>query len=74
MVDHLMKAYAKDIYIQMFGPEQTNATGWKWLAKEVLPGEVYKDHNVRTTVIRTIMALGIIRMPTASSPSNRMEA
>jgi ribonuclease BN (tRNA processing enzyme) len=47
MVDHLMKAYAKDIYIQMFGPEQTNATGWKWLAKEVLPGEVYKDDNVR---------------------------
>jgi len=49
MVDHLMKAYAKDIYIQMFGLERTNATGWKWLAKEVLPGEVYKDNNVRIT-------------------------
>ena len=49
MVDHLMKAYAKDIYIQMFGLERTNAMGWKWLAKEVLPGEVYKDNNVRIT-------------------------
>src|ERR1700732_4210959 len=37
MVDHLMQAYAKDIYIQMFGLELLNATGWKWLAKEVLP-------------------------------------
>ena len=45
MVDHLMQAYAKDIYIQMFGLERTNATGWKWLAKEVLPGEVYKDNT-----------------------------
>jgi ribonuclease Z len=49
MVDNLMKAYAKDIYIQMFGLERTNAMGWKWLAKEVLPGEVYKDNNVRIT-------------------------
>jgi len=49
MVDHLMQAYAKDIYIQMFGLERTNATGWKWLAKEVLPGKVYKDDNVQIT-------------------------
>jgi ribonuclease BN (tRNA processing enzyme) len=33
----------------MFGLERTNALGWKWLAKEVLPGEVYKDNNVRIT-------------------------
>ena len=49
MVDNLMKAYAKDIYIQMFGLERTNAMGWKWLAKKVLPGEVYKDNNVKIT-------------------------
>ena len=49
MVNHLMQAYTKDIYIQMFGLERTNATGWKFLAKEVLPGEVYKDNNVRIT-------------------------
>jgi ribonuclease BN (tRNA processing enzyme) len=49
MVNHLMQAYAKDIYIQMFGLERTNATGWKWLVKEVLPGEVYKDDNVQIT-------------------------
>jgi ribonuclease BN (tRNA processing enzyme) len=49
MVDNLMKAYAKDIYIQMFGLERTNAMGWKWLAKEVLPGEVYKENNVQIT-------------------------
>ena len=49
MVDNLMKAYAKDIYIQMFGLERTNAMGWKWLAKEVLPGKVYKDNNIQIT-------------------------
>src|ERR1700730_3619014 len=49
MVNHLMQAYTKNIYIQMFGLERTNATGWKFLAKEVLPGEVYKDNNVRIT-------------------------
>jgi ribonuclease Z len=49
MVSNLMKAYTKDIYVQMFGLERTNATGWRFLAHEVLPGEIYNDKNVRIT-------------------------
>src|SRR3984893_18954857 len=33
----------------MFGLEQLNATGYILKAKDVLPGEVYKDNNVRIT-------------------------
>ena len=49
MVRHLTQAYTKDIDIQMFGLEPLNATGYILKAKEVLPGEVYKDNNVRIT-------------------------
>ena len=33
----------------MFGLEQLDATGYILKAKDVLPGEVYKDNNVRIT-------------------------
>ena len=49
MVHHLTEAYLKDIDIQMFGEERNNAVGWRLEAKDVLPGEVYKDKNVRIT-------------------------
>jgi ribonuclease Z len=49
MVRHLKEAYMKDIDLQMFGLELVNATGWKMEAKDVLPGEIYKDKNVRIT-------------------------
>ena len=49
MVHHLTEAYLKDIHIQMFGEELLNATGYKLQAKDVLPGEVYADKNVRVT-------------------------
>ena len=49
VVDHLTQAYTKDIDIQMFGLEGNNATGYRLVAKDVLPGEVYKDNNVRIT-------------------------
>ena len=49
MVRHLTEAYTKDIDLQMFGLEQTNATGYVLKAKDVLPGEVYKDNNVTIT-------------------------
>ena len=49
MVSHLSEAYAKDIYIQMFGQERTNATGYILKAKDVLPGQIYKDNNVQIT-------------------------
>ncbi len=52
VVHHLTEAYMKDIHIQMFGLELTNATGWRLDAKEVLPGEVYKDKNVRFTAYK----------------------
>ena len=49
MVHHLTEAYTKDIDLQMFGLEQTNATGYVLKATDVLPGEVYKDNNVLIT-------------------------
>jgi ribonuclease BN (tRNA processing enzyme) len=49
---HLTEAYTKDIDLQMFGLEQLNATGYVIKAKDVLPGEVYKDNNVRITAFQ----------------------
>ena len=49
MVRHLTEAYTKDIDLQMFGLEALNATGYRLAAKDVLPGEVYKDNNVLIT-------------------------
>ena len=49
MVRHLTEAYTKDIDLQMFGLEALDATGYILKAKDVLPGEVYKDNNVRIT-------------------------
>ena len=52
VVHHLTEAYTKDIDLQMFGLEQLNATGYVINAKDVLPGEVYKDNNVRITAFQ----------------------
>jgi hypothetical protein len=49
VVRHLTEAYTKDIDLQMFGLEQLNATGYVIKAKDVLPGEVYKDNNIWIT-------------------------
>jgi ribonuclease BN (tRNA processing enzyme) len=49
VVRRLTEAYTKDIDLQMFGLEQLDATGYVIRAKDVLPGEVYKDNNVRIT-------------------------
>jgi ribonuclease BN (tRNA processing enzyme) len=49
VVRHLTEVYMKDITLQMFGLEELNATGHRLAAKDVLPGEVYKDNNVRIT-------------------------
>jgi ribonuclease BN (tRNA processing enzyme) len=49
MVRHLTQPYTKDIDLQMFGLEALNATGYILKAKDVLPGEIYKDNNVRIT-------------------------
>jgi ribonuclease BN (tRNA processing enzyme) len=52
MIHHLTEAYTKDIDLQMFGLEQLNATGYVIKAKDALPGEVYKDDNVRITAFQ----------------------
>ena len=49
VIRHLEEAYTKDIDLQMFGLEELNRTGYRLAAKDVLPGEVYKDKNVRIT-------------------------
>ena len=52
VIRHLTEAYTKDIDLQMFGLEQLNATGYVIKAKDVLPGEVYRDNNVRITAFQ----------------------
>jgi len=52
MVHHLTEAYTKDIDLQMFGLEALNATGYRLAAKDALPGEVYKDNNIRITAFQ----------------------
>jgi len=49
LVHHLKEAYLKDIHIEMFGEQLANPTGWRAEAKEVLPGDIYKDKNVKIT-------------------------
>ncbi len=49
MAHHLTEAYIKDIDLQMFGLELLDNTGYRLAPKDVLPGEVYKDKNVRIT-------------------------
>jgi ribonuclease BN (tRNA processing enzyme) len=49
MVHHLTEAFTKDIDLQMFGLEEANATGYVLNAKDVLPGQIYKDNNVQIT-------------------------
>jgi len=49
LVHHLKEAYLKDIHMEMFSQQRANVTGWRLQAKEVLPGEVYKDKNVQIT-------------------------
>jgi hypothetical protein len=46
VVRRLREAYTKDIDLQMFGLEALNATGYILKAKDVLPGQIYKDNNV----------------------------
>jgi ribonuclease BN (tRNA processing enzyme) len=49
VVRRLTEAYTKDIDLQMFGLEALNATGYILKAKDVLPGQIYKDNNVQIT-------------------------
>ncbi len=46
MTDHLLKAYAQDIRIRLYGGEPSNKTGYRVKAREIRPGVVYQDPNV----------------------------
>ena len=52
VVRHLTEAYTKDIDLQMFDLEELNSTGYILKAKDVLPGEVYNDKNIRITAFQ----------------------
>ena len=47
MTDHILKAYEEDIRERLAGLEPANDTGYEVRVKEVEPGYVYEDRNVR---------------------------
>lgn len=49
MTDHILQAYGEDIDLRLHGGEPANAAGYKVEAREIAPGEVYRDANVRVT-------------------------
>lgn len=49
MARHLEKAYREDVHIRVDGPEPANRTGWRVDARDIQPGVVYEDANVRVT-------------------------
>jgi len=46
MTDHLLKAYAEDIRVRLYGGEPSNKTGYRVNAHEVRPGVIYRDQHV----------------------------
>jgi len=46
MTEHVLAAYRQDIDIRLHGSEPANSEGYKVMAFEVIPGEVYRDSNV----------------------------
>ena len=49
MTEHLLSAYEQDIRIRIDGLEPANHTGWQVDAREIVPGLVHQDENVRVT-------------------------
>lgn len=49
MTEHLLAAYEQDIHIRIDGLEPANHTGWQVDAREIAPGLVHQDENVRVT-------------------------
>ena len=50
MTQHIEKAWSEDIHVRRNGLEQANATGYKVVVHEILPGVAYRDENVTVTV------------------------
>lgn len=46
MVDLLSHAYSEDIELRLHGGEPSNKTGYAAIARDVQPGEVFRDSNV----------------------------
>jgi ribonuclease BN (tRNA processing enzyme) len=51
---HLVAAYDADIRRRIDGLQPQNETGWRLDAREVGPGEVYRDSNVTVTAIAVL--------------------
>ena len=49
MVDHIEKAWAKDIDVRTNGLEQANRTGYLVNVHEIEPGVIFQDKNVKVT-------------------------
>lgn len=49
MTGHIEKAWEKDIRVRTEGLEAANRTGYKVVVKEIAPGLVYQDANVKVT-------------------------
>jgi len=47
MCEHLLAAYDEDVRVRLDGLEPANSGGCKATPHEVMPGEVYRDENVR---------------------------
>lgn len=47
MTDHLSMAYRRDVEVRLEGLEPANPTGYRALARDVEPGLVFEDANVR---------------------------
>jgi ribonuclease BN (tRNA processing enzyme) len=46
MTENILKAYREDVEVRLGGNQPATPEGWKVIAREVLPGVVYKDRNV----------------------------
>lgn len=49
MMNHLAEAYAEDREIRLHGGEPSNKTGYRALPRDIEPGLVYRDSNVKVT-------------------------
>jgi ribonuclease BN (tRNA processing enzyme) len=54
MVNLLLQAYSEDIELRLHGGEPSNKTGYATVAKDVSPGEVYRDSNVTVTAFEVL--------------------
>lgn len=52
MVRDLQAAYAEDVRRRLDGWQPQNRTGWRAVARDIQPGPVYADSNVRVTAFR----------------------